>query len=91
MGLKITAYNRKKKLNKRNLSALKEKRMFGALKTELYEKLKILEEVDSVEIEVAEHVASIFMDIVMNEISQLYEYQQVDNTHFIFTNKEIDL
>lgn len=91
MGLKISELNRKKRAARKQNNGLREKRRANAVKTELYEKLKILEEVDRVEIEVAENVASVFMDILMNDVEFLYEYEQVDNTHFIFSNKEVDL
>ena len=91
MSLKMATFNRNKKLSRKNVNMLREKRMQNAVKTELFEKLKILEEVDSIEIEVAERVAPMFSDIVMNDVGQLYEYQQIDNTHYIFMNKEVEL
>ena len=89
--LKTTRLNKQRKQARKKGNGLKEKRMMNAVKTELYDKLRILEETDSVEIEVADNVASIFADVVMNDIGLLYDYMQVDNTHYVFSNKEVDL
>ena len=89
--LKTTRLNKQRKQARKQGNGLKEKRMMNAVKTELYDKLRILEETDSVEIEVADNVASIFADVVMNDIGLLYDYMQVDNTHYVFSNKEVDL
>lgn len=89
--LKTARLNKQRKQARKQGNGLKEKRMMNAVKTELYDKLRILEETDSVEIEVADNVASIFADVVMNDIGLLYDYMQVDNTHYVFSNKEVDL
>ena len=89
--LKTTRLNKQRKQARKQGNGLKEKRMMNAVKTELYDKLRILEETDSVEIEVADNVASIFADVVMNDIGLLYDYMQVANTHYVFSNKEVDL
>lgn len=89
--LKTVRLNKQRKQARKQGNGLREKRLMNSVKTELYDKLRILEETDSVEIEVADNVASIFADVVMNDVGLLYDYMQVDNTHYVFSNKEVDL
>lgn len=80
------------KLEKKNNNSANVKRIEGVLKTEL---LQILEQyltemnVDSVEIEVRESEVPDFLSVLSSEALSAYDYEQVTETLYRFTVKEI--
>lgn len=61
------------------------------LELELLEKLAdLLEENDSVLIEVNPRIIGEFINILDSKVKTMYEYEQIDSNKFIFSNKEMD-
>ncbi len=81
---------KKRMLDKRSKKDIKSKQLEYQLVIELKEKLDIyLEENDFVMIEVSPKVLGEFINILTDNLLIMYDYEQVDKTKFIFSNKEI--
>ena len=84
---------RKKYSNsKRAQEAQNSKRLEHRLEIELMEKLdSLLEENDSVLLEVNPKSNPEFLNILDERVTSLYSYEQVDQNKFIFRNKQLEL
>ena len=88
---KTAELNKRRREERKKGNTFANKQRMNALKTELLDKLKLLETVDSMEIEIAENIAGMFLNVITKEITDYYEFQQIDSTHFVFTNKVLDI
>lgn len=80
------------KKDKRNKRALISKQLEYRLEKELERKLDdCLLNNDRVLIEVNKKVLGEFLNILDGRVSSIYDYEQVDNNKFIFSNKEITI
>lgn len=89
MGLRCLELKRLAK-SESSRRAMVGKQIESNIKRELINKLDgILSDYDSVEIEIAPKVVTEFINILDSDITNKYDYQQIDDNKFIFRNKEI--
>lgn len=81
---------KQRRLERQSKNKYVSKRVESEILIELKEKLaEFLRENDSVMIEVTPRYVGEFLNILNESLLAIYDYEQVDETKFIFSNREI--
>ncbi|MNL91312.1 hypothetical protein D3C81_10440 [compost metagenome] len=90
--LKSVELYKQRKREKSGKTNLTSKKIEKKLALELSKKLEqFLTVNDSILFEITPNVVAEFINILNEDTELLYDYQQVDRNHFIFSNKEVEI